>query len=79
MVDIPKPIIEIANDTIIGEFKSFEICITPQRNIQRMELFADTSYVFYEFIKFLNSISLKPLHPIYHPQSFYISILLHLH
>lgn len=49
VVDIPKPIIEIANDTIIGEFKSFEICITPQRNIQRMELFADTSYVFYEF------------------------------
>lgn len=49
VVDIPKPIIEIANYTIIGDFKSVEICITPQRNIQRMELFADTSFVFHEF------------------------------
>jgi len=46
---IPKPIIEIVNDTVIGDFKSVEICITPQRNIQRMEFFADTSYVFHEF------------------------------
>ena len=37
------------NDTVIGDFKSVEICITPQRNIQRMEFFADTSYVFHEF------------------------------
>ena len=48
-ITIPKPIVEIANDTVIGDFKSVEICITPQRNVQRMELFTDTSNVFHEF------------------------------
>ncbi len=49
VIEIPEPIVEVTNDTIIGDFKSVEICITPQREVQRMELFVDTSYVFHEF------------------------------
>lgn len=44
---ILKPIIEIANDTVIGAFKTMDICVTPLRKVQRMEFFADTSYVFH--------------------------------
>ncbi len=46
VVDIPEPIVEISNDTIIGEERSVEICITPQRNVQRIEVFVDPSYQF---------------------------------
>lgn len=45
---VPQPIIEIANDTVIGDFRSVDICITPLREVQRMEFFADTSYVFHK-------------------------------
>lgn len=48
VVDIPQPIIEISNDTVISNEKSLEICITPQRNVHRIEVFADTSYVFHK-------------------------------
>ncbi len=46
---IPQPKIEIAFDTIVGETRHFSICISPQRNIQRMEIFSDSTNVFNDF------------------------------
>ena len=40
---IPIPKIEVSNDTIIGDTRYFDICIMPQRNVQRMELFSDST------------------------------------
>ncbi|TBN01890.1 M28 family peptidase [Hyunsoonleella flava] len=55
---IPQPVIEIANDTVVGAFKTVDICVTPLRDVQRMEFFADTSYMFYR-IK-INGMDVKP-------------------
>ncbi|MGC6432037.1 MAG: M28 family peptidase [Jejuia sp.] len=49
VIPLSKPLIEVTYDTIIGEMKHIEVCITPQRDIQRMEFFANKSYVFDEF------------------------------
>ncbi|GAL88081.1 M28 family peptidase [Jejuia pallidilutea] len=46
VVLIPKPVVEVFTDTVIGASKVVEICITPQRKVHRIEVFADTSYVF---------------------------------
>ncbi|MEW4923381.1 M28 family peptidase [Algibacter sp. 2305UL17-15] len=46
VVPILKPIVEVSNDTIIGNSKFVDICITPQRKVQRIEVFADTTTVF---------------------------------
>lgn len=46
---IPQPKIEISNDTIIGEFRYFNLSITPQRNVQRMEVFSDSTNLFKSF------------------------------
>lgn len=45
VVAVPKPLVEVFTDTIIGNSKVMEICITPQRKVHRIEIFADTSYV----------------------------------
>ncbi|WP_397364333.1 M28 family peptidase [Olleya sp. R77988] len=46
---IPKPKIEISNDTIIGNTRFFNICIMPQRAVQRMEVFSDSTNLFKSF------------------------------
>ena len=46
---IPMPKIEISNDTIIGNTRHFNICIMPQRNIQRIEVFSDSTNLFKSF------------------------------
>lgn len=43
------PLVEISLDTIMGTQRHLEICITPQRPINRIELFADTTLVFNQF------------------------------
>ncbi|MEM9685831.1 MAG: peptidase M28, partial [Bacteroidota bacterium] len=35
------PKIEISRDTIIGEYRQVELCITPQRPVNKMDIFAD--------------------------------------
>ena len=40
--DIKAPEIEISNDTIIGDKRHIEICINPQRNVNRLDIFANT-------------------------------------
>ena len=47
--NIPQPKVEISNDTIIGNLRSYNICIVPQRHVQRIELFTDTTNVFHNF------------------------------
>ncbi|RAJ18013.1 M28 family peptidase [Olleya aquimaris] len=47
--DIPLPIIEISNDTIIGETRHFDICVIPQREVQRIEVFSDSTNHFKSF------------------------------
>ena len=49
MKAILQPKIEISFDTIIGDTRHFNICITPQREVQRMELFSDSTNVFKDF------------------------------
>lgn len=46
---IPEPKVEVSNDTVIGDFRHFNLCITPQRDVQRMEVFADSSNLFKTF------------------------------
>ncbi|WP_299884012.1 M28 family peptidase [uncultured Lacinutrix sp.] len=46
---IAQPKIEISNDTIIGNTRSFNICVMPQRKVERMEVFADSSNLFKSF------------------------------
>ncbi|MGB6269114.1 MAG: M28 family peptidase, partial [Olleya sp.] len=46
---IPMPKIEISNDTIIGETRYFNICVMPQRDVQRMEVFSDSTNLFKSF------------------------------
>ena len=42
---INPPHIEISNDTIIGNKRHVEICINPQRNITRLDVFSNTKNV----------------------------------
>ena len=46
---ITPPKIEVSNDTIINNTRFFNICIMPQRDMQRMELFSDSSNLFKSF------------------------------
>ena len=46
---IPQPKIEVSNDTIIGNFRQFNICIMPQRYVQRMEVFSDSTMIYKSF------------------------------
>jgi hypothetical protein len=46
---IPQPRIEISNDTIINGFRHFNICIIPERLVQRIEIFADSTNQFKTF------------------------------
>jgi hypothetical protein len=43
--DIKAPEIEISNDTIIGDRRHLEICINPQRNVNRLDIFANTKNI----------------------------------
>ncbi len=43
--NINPPHIEISNDTIMGDRRYVEICINPQRNITRLDVFADTKNI----------------------------------
>jgi len=45
VVAVPNPVVEVFTDTIIGNSKVMDICITPQRKVHRIEIFADTSYI----------------------------------
>ncbi len=38
--DIPLPTIEVLRDTLIHNERQLEICITPQRNVNRLEVFS---------------------------------------
>lgn len=38
---INPPLIEIVKDTIVGDERQFEICITPQREVNRLEVFTN--------------------------------------
>ncbi|WP_272023685.1 M28 family peptidase [Olleya namhaensis] len=46
---IPSPKIELSNDTIINNTRFFNICVMPQRHVQRMELFSDSTNLFKSF------------------------------
>ena len=46
---ITPPKIEVSNDTIINNTRFFNICIMPQRDVQRMELFSDSTNLFKSF------------------------------
>lgn len=46
---IPSPKIELSNDTIINNTRFFNICVMPQRDVQRMELFSDSTNLFKSF------------------------------
>ena len=46
---IPSPKIEVSNDTIINNTRFFNICVMPQRHVQRMELFSDSTNLFKSF------------------------------
>ncbi|SFJ55094.1 M28 family peptidase [Olleya namhaensis] len=46
---IPSPKIEVSNDTIINNTRFFNICVMPQRDVQRMELFSDSTNLFKSF------------------------------
>ena len=39
--EIKSPLIEIVKDTIVGDDRQFEICITPQREVNRLEVFTN--------------------------------------
>ncbi|MBP2833160.1 M28 family peptidase [Aquimarina sp. U1-2] len=44
--NIARPIIEFSQDTVYGETRSINLCIAPQRNIQRMDLYTATLFNF---------------------------------
>lgn len=46
---IPQPKIEVAYDTIIDNTRHFSVCISPQRNVQRIEVFANSANQFKAF------------------------------
>lgn len=46
---IPEPKIEVYNDTVIDNKRYFNICIMPQRNVQRIEVFSDSTNLFNSF------------------------------
>ncbi|WP_282069300.1 M28 family peptidase [Olleya namhaensis] len=46
---ILSPKIEVSNDTIINNTRFFNICVMPQRHVQRMELFSDSTNLFKSF------------------------------
>ncbi len=46
---IPAPVVETTFDTIIGNTRHFNICISSLRDVQRMELFSDSTNVFNAF------------------------------
>ena len=37
--DIPAPLVEIVQDSVFGEKRFLELCITPRRNVNRLEVF----------------------------------------
>ncbi len=43
------PIINVENDTVIDEFRHIELMVFPQRIVNRIELFSDTTTVFNSF------------------------------
>ncbi len=46
---IPLPEIDVSHDTIIGNLRHIELCVTSQRSVNRIEVFADTTQVFKSF------------------------------
>ena len=46
---VMQPKIEVSNDTVIGDFRHFNICIMPQRSVQRMEVFSDSTMIYKSF------------------------------
>ena len=48
--NIAEPTIQISKDTIINKLRSYTICITPNRDIQRLEVFADSTMVFKKMV-----------------------------
>lgn len=48
--NIAEPTIQISKDTIIDKLRSYTICITPNRDIQRLEVFADSTMVFKKMV-----------------------------
>lgn len=57
IVPLKQPLVEVSIDTIIGETKFVEFCISPQRDVQRIEIFTDTTNVFNSFR--INKLNLK--------------------
>lgn len=49
IISLPQPIIKITKDTIIGDKRHQILTITPQRQVNRMEILADTTLQFYTF------------------------------
>ena len=47
--DIQQPMVNLNTDTIIGDLRHINMHITPQRPVNRMELFADRSVAFKDF------------------------------
>ena len=43
--DIAPPKIETTMDTIVGDHRKLEICITPQRHISRLEIFTNDAEI----------------------------------
>jgi hypothetical protein len=46
---INKPVVEVSNDTIIGNLRHIEVCITSQRNVNRIEIFSDSTNIYKSF------------------------------
>ncbi len=44
---IPKPKIEVTKDTLVADKRHIELCIAPQRHVNRVEVFASKSSLFY--------------------------------
>lgn len=47
--DIKQPFVDIKSDTVIGELRHINMYISPQRPVNRMEVFADKKVVFKDF------------------------------
>jgi len=56
--NIEAPIITTGHDTIIGNFRHVELCITPQRKANRIEVFSNAANLFKAAT--LNGVSIKP-------------------
>ncbi|MBT8305241.1 MAG: M28 family peptidase, partial [Bacteroidia bacterium] len=46
---ISAPYVDVKSDTVIGDFRHINLYISPQRPVNRMELFADRSVIFKDF------------------------------